>query len=342
MSLPVRQPPSTSKLSTPRHKKRTPSTPSTKKTSSKTAAMSQHEQGSSPLSSPLSSPPETVKSLQSSSPTQLSPEKHVEDSSPSRESKATAETIPAIEIVAELHPSSPVVSTALRPVTKRDREEGDEDGSLPPKKTATSSKAKAKAKITPKSSPAQAPRPKKPVIKKTPPPPPPPNTRPSRNRKAPERFEDLKQPTPIKSATVPTKKRPSKVFDPAYITTNSSSRLCKADIYHMLLEPTAWTSLTPPQQATLLSMLPQVPANTALLAQINDGKTPPRPQAFTLSNDCFRTDVAKFKEDLGNGHLAKTWQVQAEQAVKERAEGAFDGWKAEEAELWWGQKGGGA
>lgn len=106
----------------------------------------------------------------------------------------------------------------------------------------------------------------------------------------------------------------------------------------MLLEPAAWSSLSSEQQSTLVSMLPSTPANTALLAAINSGVTDTRPQAFTISNDCFRTDVAKFQEDLKNGHLAKTWQAAAEQAVVERAAGAYDAWKAEEAESWWGQK----
>lgn len=108
----------------------------------------------------------------------------------------------------------------------------------------------------------------------------------------------------------------------------------------MLLEGSAWTSLTATQQSTLIAMLPPDTENQALLARIQNGDTvDTRPRAFTLSNDCFRTDVAKFKEDLTSGHLAKTWLAAAEQAVLERAKGEFDGWKREEAERWWGQKG---
>ena len=107
----------------------------------------------------------------------------------------------------------------------------------------------------------------------------------------------------------------------------------------MLLEESAWTSLSAEQQKTLVSMLPQDPSNQAILKKIEAGDTKDtRPGAFTMSNDCFRTDVAKFKADLKNGHLAKTWQTAAEQAVVERAAGDFDEWKAQEAELWWGQK----
>lgn len=154
----------------------------------------------------------------------------------------------------------------------------------------------------------------------------------ARNRKAPERFETLGKVSLAKKGT-------SKVFDPIYITTNSTSRLGKADMYHMLLEDTAWTSLSAEQQATLVSMLPDTAETQQLLSKIKGGETEDtRPQSFMVSNVCFRTDVAKFQEDLTNGHLAKTWQAAAEQAVVERAAGEYDAWKAEEAELWWGQK----
>ncbi|EMD87281.1 hypothetical protein COCC4DRAFT_75778 [Bipolaris maydis ATCC 48331] len=161
-------------------------------------------------------------------------------------------------------------------------------------------------------------------------------SQPSRNRKAPERFENFEEKT---AKALPSKKGTSKVFDSVFITTNSTSRLVKADIYHMLLEGSAWSCLSAEQQSTLIAMLPQDSTNQGLLTKINAGETEiTRPSAFTLANDCFRTDVAKFQEDLKNGHLAKTWQTAAEQAVIERAAGEYDRWKAEEAESWWGQK----
>lgn len=83
--------------------------------------------------------------------------------------------------------------------------------------------------------------------------------------------------------------------------------------------------LSPEQKAELLALLPN-PADAA-----SDG----RPNV--LGNDVFRTDVAKFQEDLSYGHLAKTWQDKASTAVVERIEGRYDAWKAAEAERWWGQ-----
>jgi hypothetical protein len=228
---------------------------------------------------------------------------------------------------------------------KRAREEDSDSedafGTPPPKRATIKSNATANGKpAIKKAAFPRKPAPKKPMPKKTPAKkaaPAPTGSRPSRSRKAPDRFEDLQEkPTP---KALPMKKGPSKVFDPVFITTNSTSRLGKADVYHMLLEGPAWTSLDAEQQKTLVSMLPQDATNQALLAKINAGETEgTRPSAFTLANDCFRTDVAKFKDDLKNGHLAKTWQVAAQQAVIERAAGDYDEWKAQEAESWWGQK----
>lgn len=165
----------------------------------------------------------------------------------------------------------------------------------------------------------------------------PPERTSTRNRKAPERFEDLQEMPPTRASSP--KKSTSRVFDPYYITTNSTSRLGRADIYHLLLEDGAWTSLSAEQQTTLISMLPDSVENQRLLAKIKAGDTgkETRPQWLKASN-VFGDEVAKFRADLRNGHLGKTWQAAAEQAVAERATGEYDAWKAEEAELWWGQK----
>ena len=122
---------------------------------------------------------------------------------------------------------------------KRSREEVDDDdeedafGTPPPKRAARSTSLATKGKTATKKMPAsKKPAPKKGVAKKAAKKPATaatPSSRPSRNRKAPERFEEFEEkPTP---EAVPTKKGTSKVFDPVYITTNSSSRLVKADIY---------------------------------------------------------------------------------------------------------------
>ncbi|KAF2274219.1 uncharacterized protein EI97DRAFT_478988 [Westerdykella ornata] len=164
-----------------------------------------------------------------------------------------------------------------------------------------------------------------------------PNTRPSRTRKPPSRLITEAEPTPA-----PKKTRPAgqKTFDPVYMTTNSNSRLCRADIYHLLLEPSAWDCLAPGEMGTLLEMLPPTKANLGLRAALleDEGKEKgvARPKELA-GGDIFRTDVAKFQLDLRNGHLAKGWQASAKQAMVDRAAGKFDAWKEREREAWWGE-----
>ncbi|KAF2129018.1 hypothetical protein P153DRAFT_386212 [Dothidotthia symphoricarpi CBS 119687] len=195
---------------------------------------------------------------------------------------------------------------------------------------------------TPSTNPKPAPKPKAP---KKPVPPPPSSTRPTRTCNPPSRLN----PAPPAAAKPAPKPPSSKVFDPVYITTHPTSRLVKADTYHLLLSPLAWSALTAAQRTRLVSMLPPSGANRALLDRLSagedgdgdgDGEEDTRPAALTVNNDCFRTDVAKFQADLENGHLGKTWQGAAERAVRERAGGEFDAWKEGEGERWWGQKGG--
>ncbi|CAI6333636.1 unnamed protein product [Periconia digitata] len=176
-------------------------------------------------------------------------------------------------------------------------------------------------------------------------PPTPVSSRPSRVRKAPVRFAEESVSTPPKKSrgtAVPRKPR-SKVFDPEYVTTNPKSRITKTDLYHLLMEPSAWNNLTAPQHQRVMSLLPPSasfhPVSSSSSAS-GSGDTPlfPRPEILGSCSDMFRTDVAKFQEELEAGQLTKTWQASATQAILDRAEGKFDVWKAAEAELWWGQK----
>ncbi|KAF2736853.1 hypothetical protein EJ04DRAFT_575071 [Polyplosphaeria fusca] len=163
--------------------------------------------------------------------------------------------------------------------------------------------------------------------------------RPRRARKVPERFTN---PSPLKTkepAAAPSSGvRGSKVFKADYITSHPKSRLTKTDIYHLLSSVSAWASLPPAQQQELLGLLPTTAANAALRAQGTAGPVD-RPAELDQGNEAFRTDVAKFKEDLGSGYYGVKWQAEAQKAVADRAQGNFDAWKEEEAELWWGQKG---
>jgi hypothetical protein len=182
---------------------------------------------------------------------------------------------------------------------------------------------------------AKAAVPKKPAKQVRPAPPPP--SRPTRTRKAPERLADLPPPAAKKAPIA--KKTTSKVFDPTYITTNANSRLNKTDVFHMLLLPSAWAILTAPQKLTLLAYLRPNWRVNRLREAIANGTAPAeeRPREFTINYDLFRTDVARYLESLGLGHLGKTWVGLAEQACREKDAGAFDWWKDAQAEAWWGQ-----
>lgn len=104
------------------------------------------------------------------------------------------------------------------PKRAREEEDGEEEeeafGTPPPKRPARKAKRPASSKTATKkpaklkNTPAQKPTAAPPLL---------PSSRPSRTRRAPERFEDLGEKTTSKA--LPAKKGASKVFDPVYITT---------------------------------------------------------------------------------------------------------------------------
>jgi len=199
--------------------------------------MSQPGQSSSPLSVAPSS------SEQAAQPSSVATTAQTEAESLTQKtyaSSAETQQVPASDSVSTAAPTSSMATKrAKRPCNKRTREEdSDSDdafGTPPPKRTSRETTATAYGNTAIKQAPSsQKPALKKPMSKKTAtkkpaPAPPAPSSRPSRNRKAPERLEDLQEMSKPKS--LPNKKGPSKVFDPVYITTNSGSRLIKADIY---------------------------------------------------------------------------------------------------------------
>ena len=201
---------------------------------------------SSPLPSPPSSPSEQVSPIPSILPSQV-PDPVVSTTENDTSIMASIETpsqpeqaLAPASNASTLPTSNMGAKRVAKQSPKRSREEVDDDDeepafdTPPPKRTARSTSSATKAKTTKKKTPApKKPAPKKSAPKKAaakkPAPAATPSSRPSRNRKAPERFEEFEEKSTPKA--VPTKKGPSKVFDPVYITTNSSSRLVKADIY---------------------------------------------------------------------------------------------------------------
>ena len=274
-------------------------------------------------SSPLSSP---------KSPMRTPPSVWYTGMPPAMKSGGTPLTKPKLSSV-PLSPGS-TKSTASNTSKKRSRTEFDES-SAPEMGKAPKQRKKGAA-----SKPAA---PKKPVVSKKPakqaPPTPRANTRPSRDRKAPERYVDVQE-TPKKPATPRKASIGTKTWQAKYVTESYRSRLCKVDVYHMLLKQSAWTGLSPMQKRELFTLLPKTSTNERLYGELEAGKAGESVRPLELQINCseFRTDVAAYLADLSAGLMTRTWQEGAKTAMLERAKGTYDDWKEEESETWWGQK----
>ncbi|KAF2640860.1 hypothetical protein P280DRAFT_469548 [Massarina eburnea CBS 473.64] len=293
---------------------------------SKSSKMCSPLQGSSPLSSPLSTiatPPTSWFGSNASKMVHEFAADPVKDSSSAQDLNGTTKA--AAAAIGLQVPVSPRPTKSAKPMKST--------------KSTSSSKVKKRSytETDEKPSPMKSKKPKKALRT---PPPTTTSTRPSRSRKAPERFGDIPQ-TPKRAQNPRRVPATSKVFDPEYITTNPKSRLVKTDVYHLLLANDAWSSLTVPEKNILFSKIPKSNVNVRLLKQIENGEVADtvRPEDFQINFTVFRTDVAKFKQELEDGYLTKTWQAVSEQAAIDRADGMFDAWKADEYESWWGQKG---
>lgn len=224
--------------------------------------MAQAEANSSPLSSPSASPPRHLSPtgstalVQDSTPAMIQPEVDLA-STASLDSAIQTQQVQTPQLFPSSAPTSNMsAKRSARQSPKRAREEDDDDdepafGTPPPKRVVSKANGKTNGGATAR----RAPAPKKPAPKKAVAPPPT-RSRPSRNRKAPERFEDLEEKTTPKAH--PTKKGSSKVFDPVFITTNSTSRLVKADIYVSVVTPGITAKLTSNSICFLKARLGQV------------------------------------------------------------------------------------
>jgi len=132
----------------------------------------------------------------------------------------------------------------------------------------------------------------------------------------------------------------SKTWQAKHVTESYQSRLCKVDVYHMLLKDEVWTCLSLDQKRELFTMLPTTTTNERLLGEIESGKADATVRPLELKINCseFRTDVATYLNELRDGYMSRRWQEDAHKAMVERAKGTFDDWKDEESETWWGQK----
>lgn len=134
-------------------------------------------------------------------------------------------------------------------------------------------------------------------------------------------------------------------WDADYLTTNPKSALVEADIIvscssscaslnthvdqGLLSSPELWESLSKEEREEIDSIFPD---------------HVPRDEDGTISlkwlryDDDWRHGIRQWQADLGAGRLEPKWQREAAIAMEERAAGAFDKFKEEEFESFWGQK----
>jgi hypothetical protein len=266
-----------------------------------------------------------------------------------KETVASKQTVVAEVPAAADEPATKELSTAKEPTSPKEPTAAEEP--VASKETVTAEKlaaAKETAATEEPISPKKATAPKKPAVPKRstaakkptkPAPPTPTSTRPTRARKAPERY--IADPVITKKKPAPTRKAPAgaKTWQPAHVTTSRQSRLAKVDVFHMLLKQTSWESLSLDQKRELFALLPKTPANKRLLEQWEDGSATPdmRPRELQINSSEFRDDIAEYLDELSGGMWGKRWQEEADVASVERLKGLYDEWKYEEYEAWWGQ-----
>lgn len=100
----------------------------------------------------------------------------------------------------------------------------------------------------------------------------------------------------------------------------------------MLRQPDAWDSLDEETQVKLWDMLPAPP----------EGEDKPHHSQHPLGSEYrfhIETALRRWQADLQDGREAKGWRKEATEAVRERAEGKFNDWQAEQREMTWGRVG---
>lgn len=178
-------------------------------------------------------------------------------------------------------PTSNVEADHTTQSSKRSREEDSSSSAFgtPPPKRASKAKATANAKkATKKTAPPKKAAPKKSTPQKAATPAPS-RSQPPRNRRAPDHLKDFQETTPPKP--LPNKKSCSKVFDPVFITTNSNSRLVKADIY---VSQSLANPLSNSHQTAHASRRPRLDKPQRGAAKHSDFHAPPGPRKPSLAN----------------------------------------------------------
>ncbi|GAT29652.1 hypothetical protein RIB2604_03001850 [Aspergillus luchuensis] len=124
------------------------------------------------------------------------------------------------------------------------------------------------------------------------------------------------------------------------VMTSTKSPLVDADLVGLLANPKAWNCLEESEKQEIIKLLPDSvhPDPNPPTDDDSDVKIPPPPQEFLRYSNNWREGIRQFQVELQNGFHDPEWLRQAELAMEERAAGAFDRFKEEEFEEFWGQK----
>ncbi|KAL8768860.1 MAG: hypothetical protein Q9209_005041 [Squamulea sp. 1 TL-2023] len=122
-------------------------------------------------------------------------------------------------------------------------------------------------------------------------------------------------------------------YDLNELLTSAKSKLIDIDLHGMLADffgdPNNWSQVSNDDKEFIRGLLP-------LHVELTDDGS--IPTDFWKYNPEFRLDCRNLREDLRAGRMDSEWQLQAHQAMEERATGAFDSFKEREYEEYWGQK----
>ncbi|KAJ6024254.1 hypothetical protein N7540_005051 [Penicillium herquei] len=155
-------------------------------------------------------------------------------------------------------------------------------------------------------------------------------------------------------AVSPTKKTPRKAasrgkWSEEELLTSDKSALVNADLVvstlfeldlrHLIASSAAWNCLEEDEKRQVLNLLPaDTHPNPDPPADDPNAQIPPLPDSFVRYSNNWRDGIRQFQLDLGNGRYDPQWLRQADEARKQREDGAFDSFKEREYEQFWGQK----
>ncbi|KAJ5714824.1 uncharacterized protein N7483_012005 [Penicillium malachiteum] len=152
------------------------------------------------------------------------------------------------------------------------------------------------------------------------------------------------QPLDRRWLSAPPKKTPRKAasrgkWSEEELLTNDKSALVNADLVKLLASSAAWNCLEEDEKRQVLNLLPaDTHPNPDPPTDDPNAKIPPLPDSFVRYSNNWRDGIRQFQLDLENGRYDPQWLRQADEARKQREDGAFDSFKEREYEQFWGQK----